>query len=63
MSTTVFTGTAALFLVIVFTLSVRRRVVMADETRINPVWNKAVALVSLSLWTTVALGGRYIGLP
>lgn len=54
---------AALFLVIVFTLSVRRRVVMADETRINPVWNKAVALVSLSLWTTVALGGRYIGFP
>jgi hypothetical protein len=54
---------AALFLVIVFTVSVRRRVAMADETGINPVWSKAVALVSLSLWTTVALGGRYIGFP
>ena len=54
---------AALILVIVFTVSVRRRVAMADETGINPVWSKAVALVSLSLWTTVALGGRYIGFP
>jgi hypothetical protein len=54
---------AALFLVIVFTVSVRRRVAMADETGMNPVWSKAVALVSLSLWTTVALGGRYIGFP
>jgi hypothetical protein len=54
---------AALFLVIVFTVSVRRRVAMADETRMNPVWSRAVALVSLSLWTTVALGGRYIGFP
>jgi len=54
---------AALFLVIVFTLSVRRRVAMADETRMNPVSSRAVALVSLSLWTTVALGGRYIGFP
>jgi hypothetical protein len=54
---------AALLLVIVFTVSVRRRVAMADETRMNPVWSKAVALVSLSLWTTVALGGRYIGFP
>jgi hypothetical protein len=54
---------AALCLVIVFTVSVRRRVAMADETGINPVWSKAVALVSLSLWTTVALGGRYIGFP
>lgn len=54
---------AALFLVLVFTFSVRRRVVMADETRMNPVWSKLVALVSLSLWTTVAIGGRWIGFP
>ena len=54
---------AALLLVIVFTVSVRRRVAMADETHMNPVWSRAVALVSLSLWTTVALGGRYIGFP
>ena len=54
---------AALFLVLVFTFSVRRRVAMADETRMSPVTSKLVALVSLSLWTIVALGGRYIGFP
>lgn len=53
----------ALCLVVVFTLSVRRRVAMADETRINPVWSKVVALASLALWTTVAIGGRWIGFP
>jgi hypothetical protein len=54
---------AALFLVLVFTFSVRRRVAMADETQVSPVWSKLVALVSLSLWTTVAMGGRWIGFP
>jgi small-conductance mechanosensitive channel len=53
----------ALTLVIVFTFSVRRRVIMADQSRVSPVWNKLVALVSLSLWTVVALGGRWIGFP
>ena len=52
----------ALLLVIVFTVSVRRTVT-ADDTRMNPVRGRIVALVSLSLWTTVALGGRYIGFP
>jgi hypothetical protein len=54
---------AALFLVIVFTLSVRRRVSMANEADVSPVRSKLVALVSLSLWTIVAVGGRYIGFP
>ena len=54
---------ASLVLVVAFTVSVRRRVVMAEETRMNPAWGRVVALVSLSLWTTVALGGRYIGFP
>jgi hypothetical protein len=54
---------ASLVLVVAFTVSVRRKVIMADETRMNPVWGRVVALVSLSLWTTVALGGRYIGFP
>ena len=54
---------AALIAVVVFTVSVRRRVIMTDETRMNPVWDKAVALTSITLWTTVALGGRYIGFP
>jgi hypothetical protein len=54
---------AALFLVIVFTLSIRRRVTLADETLVSSARSRAVALVSLSLWTTIALGGRYIGFP
>jgi len=54
---------ASLVLVVAFTVSVRRKVIMADETRMNPAWGRVVALVSLSLWTTVALGGRYIGFP
>jgi hypothetical protein len=54
---------ASLILVVAFTVSVRRKVVMADERRMSPVWGRVVALVSLSLWTTVALGGRYIGFP
>src|SRR6266576_1248180 len=54
---------AALFLALVFTFVVRRKVAMADETRINPVWSKLVALFSLSLWSTVAIAGRLIGLP
>jgi len=54
---------AALLLVIAFTLSVRRRVVMADEAHVSPVRSKLVALVSISLWTIVAVGGRYIGFP
>ena len=53
----------SLFLVLVFTFSIRRRVTMVDETRMRPVWSKLVALVSLSLWTTVAIGGRWIGFP
>ena len=54
---------AALILVVIFTLSVRRRVAMANDADVNPVRCKLVALVSLFLWTTVAVGGRYIGFP
>lgn len=54
---------AALPLALVFTFAVRRKVAMADETRISPVWRKLVAVVSLSLWCSVAIAGRLIGLP
>jgi hypothetical protein len=54
---------AALPLVLLFTFAVRRTVAGADETRMNPVWKKLVAVVSLSLWSTVAIAGRLIGLP
>lgn len=54
---------AALLLVVVFHFSVRRRLVMGSETQSSPAWSKLVAVVSLSLWTTVAIGGRWIGFP
>jgi hypothetical protein len=54
---------AALILVVALTFSVRRRITAADETQINRATGKFVAVVSLTLWTTIALGGRYIGFP
>lgn len=52
-----------LFLALVFTFSVRRKVAMADEMRVSPVWRKVVALVSLSLWCGVGIAGKWIGIP
>jgi hypothetical protein len=54
---------AALLLALVFTFAVRRKVAMADEARLSPAARKLVAVVSLSLWSTVAIAGRWIGLP
>ena len=54
---------AALLAVIVFTWSVRRRVALANDGDVSPMRRKVVALVSMFLWTTVAVGGRYIGFP
>jgi len=54
---------AALGVVIVFTFSIRRRVAAGADTDVSAVRNRIVAVVSLSLWTTVALGGRWIGFP
>jgi len=53
----------SLFLALVFTFTVRRRVAMADETRVGPAWSKLVALVSLSLWSSVGIAGKWIGVP
>ena len=52
---------ASLFLAIVFTFTVRRRVSMADEDRVAPLWGTVVGLVSLTLWSGVGWGGRWIG--
>ena len=51
----------SLFLAIVFTFTVQRKVTIADETRVRPLWNKVVALVSVMLWSGVGIGGRWIG--
>jgi hypothetical protein len=51
----------SLALAIVFTFTIRRKMTMADETRVRPIWFKIVALVSLALWFGVGAGGRWIG--
>src|SRR5436190_5598797 len=51
----------SLLLAIVFTFTVRRKVAMADETRVRPFLRKLVAVVSLLLWSGVGAGGRWIG--
>jgi hypothetical protein len=51
----------SLFLAIVFTFTIRRKVALADETRVGPVWSKVVALISVTLWSGVGIGGRWIG--
>jgi hypothetical protein len=54
---------AALFLVLVFTFTIRRRALMNDGAETGTTHNRVVATVSLALWTSVALGGRLIGFP
>ena len=52
---------ASLLLAIVFTFTIQRKVILAGETRLRPVWSKVVALVSILLWSGVGIGGRWIG--
>ncbi len=51
-----------LLFTLIFTFSLRHKVTMADEARVGPVWGKVVGLVSIALWTWVAVEGRLIGL-
>ena len=50
----------SLFLVLVFTFTIRRRVTMMDEHEAVSK-GKITAFVSLALWFGVAWGGRWIG--
>jgi hypothetical protein len=52
---------SCLFLAIVFTFTIQRKVTMTEETRLSPVWSKVVAVVSVLLWAGVGIGGRWIG--
>ena len=54
---------AALALALTFTFTVRRKVTMTAGRQRNPARDTLVALVSLALWSSVALAGRLIGLP
>ncbi len=51
----------SLFLVLIFTFTVSRRVIQSGITYDRPGVGKATALVSLLLWFGVAGGGRWIG--
>ena len=45
---------------IIFTFTVRRQVVIDDETRVGPFWRGFVGIVSLTLWAVVAATARLI---
>ncbi len=49
-----------LLVAILFTFTVRRKVALADEKRVGPVWGRVVAFVSLALWFGVGFSGRWI---
>ena len=56
-----WTKMSALFLAIIFTFTIRRRVTLADESRISPAVSRIVGAISILLWATVGWGGRWIG--
>ncbi|HEY6256779.1 MAG TPA: DUF6644 family protein [Xanthobacteraceae bacterium] len=51
----------SLFLVLLFTFTIRRRVAGTDLTADRPLPGRLTALISLCLWFGVAWGGRWIG--
>src|SRR5436190_15741003 len=51
----------SLLLALVFTFTIHRKVVLADESRVGPLWTRVVAVVSVMLWSGVGMGGRWIG--
>ena len=53
---------AVLLVALAYTFTIRRRITLADETRVAPATRKAVALVSIALWTAVVVQARLIGL-
>jgi len=46
---------------VLFTFTVRRTVVLADEARVGPLWSKLTGMTSVGLWAGVGSGGRWIG--
>jgi len=56
-----WTKMTALALAILFTFTVRRRVAMAEHTRVDAFRMRVVGAVSILLWATVGWGGRWIG--
>ena len=58
-----WTKMVCLLLALIFTFSIRRRVALSADTSGHPLRSRLVALVSISLWTTVAVAGRLVGFP
>src|SRR5262249_43293865 len=50
-----------LFLVLIFTFTIRRRVTRTNEATERPRLGRVMAITSLTLWLGVAWGGRLIG--
>jgi hypothetical protein len=51
----------SLLLATIFAFTVRRKIALAGEGQVRPIWLKAVAVVSLGLWFGVGAAGRWIG--
>jgi len=60
-STPFWVKMASLLLAMIFAFTVRRRVALASEGQVRPIWLKVVAVVSLVLWFGVGAAGRWIG--
>jgi hypothetical protein len=57
-----WTKMRVLVVALVFTFTIRHNVTMMDEDKVGPAWGKVVGLVSMALWTWIAVEGRLIGL-
>jgi hypothetical protein len=51
-----------LLVTVIFTFTLRRTVTLTDESGLRPMWRKIVGLVSIALWSAVAIPARLIGL-
>lgn len=51
----------SLLLAMIFSFTIVRRVALADPGRVRPLWGRAAAGISLLLWSTVGVCGRWIG--
>ena len=60
-STAFWVKMSSLLLAMIFAFTVRRKVALAGEGHVRPIWLKVVAIVSLVLWFGVGAGGRWIG--
>ena len=52
----------ALFFALLYTFTLRRKIVMANQERVGPYWGRLAALVSIALWTGVGVSAKAIAL-